>query len=261
MLLSLVIFAAPAGTGDVKMECIAAAEAAQTERLDGPLLDARRDALVCSRDECPAGIRSDCRALLAEVEGEIPSIVVRAHDGAGRERADVLVSVDGALLARGLNGRPIDVNPGSHRFRFEAPGADPVEESVFVSAGEKGRSIDVTLAMPAVPVPPPSPKAPLALRLALFGVGAAGIAAFGALSIPAHFDAESDRKTCAPRCSASEVDSLRTRLTLGDIGLGVGILGVAAGTWLTLWWPSRPSGDVQVEPLRGGLAGSYTGSF
>jgi hypothetical protein len=248
----------PARADDVKMGCIRTAEAAQTESLDGPLLDARRDALICSRDECPAGIRNDCRVLLTALEGEIPSIVVRAHDGAGQERADVLVTVDGMVLTQGLSGRPIDVNPGTHRFRFEAPGADPVEESVFISVGEKARPIDVTLTRPPVPAPPR--QAPLALRVALFGVGVAGVAAFASLSVPAHFDAENAWKTCAPHCSESEVNSIRTRLTVGDIGLGVGVLGVAAGTWLTFWWPT-PSGEVQVTPTQGGLAGSYTRTF
>jgi hypothetical protein len=250
------------GSQDVKAQCIRTAEAAQTERLDGPLLDARRDALSCARDVCPAPVRADCRGWLDALEASIPSVVVRADDGEGRPRADVRVTVDGVVVAAVLDGRPIDINPGMHRFQFEAPGATAVEQTLLVTVGEKNRPIAVKLARPVeVEAQAERPRVPLALRLSLFGVGLAGVTTFAALGIPAHFDAESDRTSCAPNCPQSEVDSLRTRLIVGDVGLAVGILGAAAGTWLTFWPPGHAVASAAIAPIPGGLAGAFTETF
>src|SRR5688500_777533 len=60
-----------------KKACIVQHEAAQTFRRSGKILEARDAALVCSRDECPAVIRTDCGDWLDEVTKAIPSLVIR----------------------------------------------------------------------------------------------------------------------------------------------------------------------------------------
>src|SRR3954469_16518472 len=66
--------------GDEKQTCVNAAESAQRQRSGGRLREARASLLVCARAACPAIVRSDCVAWLAENEASEPTVVLRAQD-------------------------------------------------------------------------------------------------------------------------------------------------------------------------------------
>ena len=76
-----------------------------------------------------------------------------AKDSTGHDLTDVHVFEDTHSLADKIDGRSLAVDPGSHAFRFERAGSDPVTVTVVVHEGEHARAIEATIA----DKPPPEP--------------------------------------------------------------------------------------------------------
>ena len=116
--------------------------------------------LSCSRPECPATVLRDCSQWMNEVVALMPTVVLGARDAQGRDVLSARVSMDGVVVANGLDGKTIEVDPGTHTFRFEAGGA-ATEQRVLIREGEKGRLVSVTLdTTGATPVTPATPATP-----------------------------------------------------------------------------------------------------
>jgi hypothetical protein len=138
---------------DAKVECIRAHEKAQTLRQSGHLGAARRALLTCVQSICPALVREDCGRWLDQMDVEQPSVVIAARDEAGNDTASVQVLVDDVVLVTRLDGKPLDVDPGLHTFRFVLPSGRAVEHEVLVRAGERARELSVTFEPPPRPAP------------------------------------------------------------------------------------------------------------
>src|SRR4051794_29874474 len=70
---------------DDRHGCAAAAERAQALRGSAKLRAALTELLACSQPRCPAIVREDCVKWVSEVQEQMPTIVVRAHDARGRD--------------------------------------------------------------------------------------------------------------------------------------------------------------------------------
>jgi len=254
-LLSLTPLAARA---DEKAQCIAASEKAQQLRDDRKLLKAREQLLLCGRDVCPGPVRKDCADMLQQVDARTPSVVVRAKGKNGEDIVDVKVSADGTMLTDKLDGRAISLDPGVHAFHFEGAGVQ-TDQSVVVAEGEQNRVVTVQLGGPAVSVgggaPPttatPSRGAPIgAFVVAGIGVLAAGVAApifyLMGLDQKSADEAPTGCKNTQPGgCSQAEIDSIRTKLIVGDVFMGVGVAAVIGGV---IWAIVHYSGGSKEAP-------------
>ncbi|HEY1695527.1 MAG TPA: hypothetical protein VGG39_25335 [Polyangiaceae bacterium] len=244
-----VVAVAPGARASEREACFSAAEVAQKVRAQGHLLDAREKLRVCAHPACPQAVRDDCTTWLAEVEAELPSIVVHARDAAGNDVADVEVLVDGAKVADRLDGLPVAVDPGAHTLQMERAGDPPVERSLVVVAGQKARVVEVQWgaapppgSTPSAPAPPEAtgPQKPSWLArvptsaLVAGGVGAAALLGTIVLWAWGRADYGSLQSSCSPRCSPSSVDGVRTKLVAGDVFLGVGVVSLGVATWLAL---------------------------
>lgn len=91
---------------------------------------------------------------------------------------------------------------------------------------------------PADTAPPPSSSGRSSLRPWAYvagGVGVAGLAAFTVFGLMSNSDYSDLQNSCHPGCPAnksSEIDNGKTYQLIANIGLGVGIVGVAAGATL-----------------------------
>ncbi len=200
------------------------------------------------------------RAQLA-LSAALPRIgSLRIHvDGAPADK--VSITVDGTSVSTALldGDRPTD--PGTHEVAASAPGCKPATMSVSVRDGGPSTvslklEQDVTAAAlgnvsSGEPVPQPTGTAPPAssdrsseggdhrgLAFVAFGVGGVGLAigtVFGvlALSTKSTLDGACTNKTC-PASSQSDIDSLKSKSTISTVGLGVGLVGAAAGAILLL---------------------------
>jgi hypothetical protein len=232
---------------DEKQACAAAAEEAEQLRIDARLLAARERLLRCSRPGCPAAVRNDCAQWMTEVVAAMPTVVLGARDARGQDVLTARVSVDRVLVSHGLDGKPLEVDPGVHTFRFESADAT-VEQVVLIREGEKSRAITATFdrgpVVPAAPSATPSPASlPSSLRpspwtWALGGIGllALGIGAYLELSVNA--DASELQKMCGHSCSHAQVDPLVLKQQVfGPIAFGVGALSLGLATYTLLAAP------------------------
>src|SRR6185312_8400136 len=124
--------------------CIAAHEEGQVLRKQGKLLEARQRLVSCANDACPAMIRGECTTLAANVEGELPSVVFATVNGKGEDVDGATVRVDGGEPLA-LDGRAVSLDPGSHRFFFEAPGGLSHESTVVLREAVRLRRISAVL--------------------------------------------------------------------------------------------------------------------
>jgi hypothetical protein len=256
--------------GDPKDVCMAAAERSQPLLRDGKLVAGREELLACSKPDCPAFVRGDCAKWLADVDSRLPSIIIRAIDANGSDVANVRVSVDGVVVAQGLDGRMMPMDPGPHTLHYEAAGYVPVEDHVVIRETEKGRELTVKFVtkVAASPGPestaaPPGPGVPV-FPLVLMGVGVVGMGVGVGFWVAGLSSRSNMESTCAPKglCTTSQVSSSQNQLRVGDVVAGVGLVAAAAG--VVLFFTSRgssspPPVDVQTTP--GGAVLSWGGAF
>jgi hypothetical protein len=245
---------------DEKQACASAAEEAEQLRIDARLVAARERLLRCSRPGCPSTVRSDCAQWMTEVAAAIPTVVLGVRDGRGQDVLGAGASIDGVPVAHGLEGKPLEVDPGVHKFRFESDGA-AVEQVVLIREGEKARAITATLdhgpvvpTAPSGPASPPSPVSSPAVSPWTWAFGGIGVVALGVgayLELSVNADAHGLESTCGHSCPQDRVDPLVLRQqVLGPVAFGIGALslGLAAYTLLA-------------TPVRGGAVAGLGGRF
>lgn len=285
------VAASSAATGaraDEKQQCLSASDQGQSLRDEGKYRRAREAFATCSRPVCPAIVQHDCVKWLADLEATSPSIVVNAKDDKGNDLTAVKVTVDGAPLATTLDGRPVLVDPGEHTFRYETDGFPPVEERIVIHAGEKSRVLTVQFGSPSAPqnaagatgassvtttgAEAPSTGSAGGIPTSAWVFAGIAVASFGAeayFGLTGLSDRSNLENTCGPShtCKQSDVDSVRTKFTIADIALGVGIIsaGLSAYFFLTRHGssesPPPQSAHVDFTPLPGGGAATLGGRF
>jgi hypothetical protein len=278
----------PARAADTKAECIAAADQGQSLRDDGKYTRAREAFGKCARETCPKVVARSCNQWLHETDEATPTVVLGAKDPAGQDLTDAQVTLDGTSFAESLDGKPVQVDPGQHVFRFTRPGSDPAEASVVLRAGEKNRVVGVTLGRtvtaesPASPPPSPGSEGePARSFLSARNVTALSMLVLGGAAIGggAYFLGQSGSQsstasslrssmpsyacTDAPTSAAcqqlsSAVDSQHRDATVGTVmvvGGGVLVAG-AVVAWIAWPKPDAPKTGLQlVTPvLRPGAA-------
>jgi hypothetical protein len=234
----------------VKNECFDRHESGQIARQQRRLRDAQGELRLCSRAACPGLVRADCVEWLEQVSRSVPSVVVTAR-AQGFDLTEVRVSVDGVQVADRLTGSALELDPGSHRFRFEAPPWPPVERTMLISEGVKERPIDVEFApAPAAVLATPAGRAqPTRFDYVVGSIGAAALATSASLGIWALVQRHDLQRTCAPFCDQADVDAIKTKLLLADVALGVA-LASAGIVWFRVALPTASAPSV-------GIAGAF----
>lgn len=287
-LVSLWSAPAPALAADpsTAQQCNAAYEKAQVLRRARKLRAARDELLTCSQSKCPGAITADCGPWLKEVETSMPSVVIVARDASGNDVPAVRVSVDGVMVAPRLTGVPIDVDPGEHVFTFEPEQGQRVDQTLLVNVGEKNRLVQVPIRpaakaaggdrpadKPSDQPPPDEGRRPGSIVPGVV-VGALGVASLGAsvgLYVSAKGQINGLRSTCAPSCSSSQVDPIKTKGIASDVTFGVGLAGLGVGALLVILEltgkpapapaPASAARAVIVAPTPGGLITGFSGQF
>lgn len=223
--------------------CIEAHRQAQIDRGQGRLKAARTGLDQCVDDECPAPVKKECAAWLEELDAAIPTVVFSVTAVGNHDVIGAKLSVDGEELPDGLNGKPVALDPGEHRFRVEARDGRTLEKTLVVRQGERDRAIAFELPPERTPPPhskrrprrvqakPREEKSPT-LGWVLVGVGGLGMASFGYFGATGYSREKDLSDDCAPRCPQDDIDGVRRNYVVADISLGVGVVALAVGTWL-----------------------------
>jgi len=244
---------------DDKGRCISASEQGQQLRDSGKYKAARDAFAECARDACPALVRRDCTRWLTDVTQLWPSVVFGAKDPSGNDVTAVTVTADGTAMTATLDGKPVQVDPGNHVFRFETKGFHAVERTVLVRAGEKSRLVvaqfgDVAATPaqnagtePATAPAQTSPPIPTGVwvfgGLAVLAFGAEAFFGISGLDQRSSLYSQPCAKTAT--CNPDDVKSVQTKFTVADIALGVGL--VSAGLSAYLYF-TRGNPNVGVKP-------------
>lgn len=273
---------------DPKADCIAAADQAQTLRDDGKYRAARDKFVSCTQTVCPAIVQTSCNKWLHDIEGAMPSLVLGAKDKTGGDLADVRVTLDGTTLTNTLDGKPIEVDPGTHTLRFSRDGDETVTQKLIVRAGEKTRVVSVTMQDAAKSAPvtitkpeeaPSTPSLYLARNVAgasLIVLGAGGIAlgvVFGLQASSSADDAAALRtKLGSPSacthgptadCTAlsDAVDAQDKKATLSLVTYIAGGALIAGGVLAFLLWPKPKSNYTETAAPTARLVPVFNGGF
>lgn len=285
---SVVLATASSARADQTQDCDAAYRQTQIARREGKLLEARRQALVCGATACPNPDKIACKPWLAEIEVSMPTVVFSAQDAFGADTFGVRLLVDGQVVVETLDGRPVPLDPGPHKVRFEKAGADAIEQDILIRQGEKERHVAVSFkrqeaAPPALgPIATstrtaesstPSEAPPLASTLPggtaipkwAWGVGGAGLAlsVVGGVFIGLAVDGQA--KINLGTCGACTAQVAQTKLYQGLAGAfgGAGILALGAGIIGIAMAPKTKAQALRLAPAitMNGAGASMRGSF
>jgi hypothetical protein len=236
-------------SADVKA-CLDASEQGQTLRDSGSYLGARQRFIACAGEQCPGEVRKACVAWLEDLDKLVPTVVFAAT-AQGRDVTDVRVSVDGSVVAERIEGKPVPLDPGEHRFRFERPGEQPIDQPLVLHAGEKERLVSARFGPERVPSPAstaapgasPPPERPALTPGAFYALGAAAVAAVvaGVALDTSGYVFLQQCKSDATCSGSHERAEVQWRFVAGDLLVGTGVA-AAIAAWLLRPIEPRSSG-------------------
>ncbi len=281
VLLAIVLSSSASLAGEpTKEECIEANETAQILRQAGKLSAARAKLAICTALSCPGPVRQDCADRAEELKTAIPTVVFDIKDASGHNLLGVNVTIDGNIVGTaGVTAIPLD--PGPHTFRFELPGAAPVDASVVLLEGETDRRVSVVIPRRGAVASPPSPltsetkeapveasAAPLQVdrsepsaaqsgagqRMAAWIIGGTGLAAMGAgvaLALVAKSSYDGASGCSGKQCNNTiDLDTSNAAMRTGNVATVVFVAGAVATTAGAILWLTAPraSANEAVHP-------------
>jgi hypothetical protein len=240
-----------------------------------------RIALADAQSTGAADVVSEATEAIAKLEPRIPLLTI--HKGEGAQTATI--SVDGKTLGDPAIGKPMPFDPGTRTVIAQAPGYSPFRQEVRLGEGEKV-SIDVAMkrrsggAVAAGTTTPPPSKEPApserssdatsmtldpesgsnTLAWVATGVGVAGLGASGYFFYQRN-KAISDldeicggNRNACPSSLQKIYDDGKRDTMIGNIALGVGVVGVTTGVILFLASSGSGAEQQPTQPDQPGLA-------
>jgi hypothetical protein len=267
LIVALALFAALLTSRSARADakaCISAHEQGQVAKNHDSLLEARARFEECATDACPAPIARECAAFLSELAAQIPTVVFQLKHDPG-DAIDARVLVDGREIPGAIGGSAAEVDPGRHRFRFEAKDGRTHEVVMDIARAARdqivigdfrrdaGGDADGPAPNPGTPAPLPLPDAPeddsgpsYLGPIVMFAVAGAGLVSFLGLAASGKVE-ENKLDDCKPRCQEEDVQRMRNRYLGADISLGIAGASLAAAVvWLLVARSEEP--DSAAEP-------------
>lgn len=233
----------PSAAADSVNECIAAHAGGQVLRNQGRLVAAKARFAECQVESCPALVRDECAALGQSVDQALPSAVFGALDEQGKPTSDAALSIDGLPALTRLDGRPIPLDPGAHRVRFQRANGEVRDLTLVLVESEHERRV-----LADFRPPPDSANADgehangrgtrRALVWASAGTAALALGSFTYFALSGRA-IQSDLERCKPSCqNRDDLDSMHARYLVADVSLGVALLSLGVGA---LVWAKNPA--------------------
>lgn len=222
-----------------------------------------------------AATRNAAAADLALLEPKVGKIIVAVDN----PPPGLTVTIDGIPLPEGKFGVPVATAIGEIVVRLRAPDYPDVERRVQIRGGQPTTVALASNTAPAVnkatPQQAPSPPSEPATTgggtriggFVVLGLGAAGLATFAGAGVAADKRYDDIKKACGnARCTDpsfnDKIAGGRTLDIVANVGLGVGIAGIAAGTLMVVLGGPKaapPPVSAWISPGSGGIVAR--GSF
>lgn len=197
-----------------------------------------------------AETRDAAAAELAPLEAKIGKIMITVVNATPSTR----VLVNNAEISQDKLGAPVTVMPGSIEVVAEGLGAQKITRTEDVKGGEtKAVVLTAEVAKPPPTTTNPTPTTPDNMTgggvrkagFAVLGVGVVGMGLFAVGGIQGNAKFATLEKECGgTRCTdpkyADVVDSGKTMDLLANVGLGIGIAGIVAGTVMVIVGGPKP---------------------
>jgi hypothetical protein len=94
----------------------------------------------------------------------------------------------------------------------------------------------------------------------LGGVGLAAMGVFAYFGATGLSDSNTLHTTCSPGCTDAQVQPVRTKLIVADVGLGVGVLSFAAAIWIGVRGLTRSRRAQRAAPWEVAVVPSTSGA-
>ncbi len=216
----------------------------------GKLLEAlggyRFAAHEAAQDAKAAETLTEARKGIKEVETRIPKLVIER--GIGAEAASV--TLDGVSLGDSSIGKGVPVNPGVHTIKFTVPDGNTSQRVVRIKEGDTKRvtltvSLDKAQTNTSAPVVTSTESSSSVLPWVAMGVGGASLVSSGVLYFM-RADTLSDHddqcvNNVCPTSLKDTGDKGKTYAMLGNVTLGIGLIGLGVGTVMLLTDGDTPS--------------------
>ena len=185
----------------------------------------------------------------------------------GTPRPDARISVSGNDVPQGDWLTPIPVNPGDVSIVYSAGGGAPPEtQTVTIAASERkeaafGRVTSATASVTASTTNASSQRSKLNVATyTAAGVGVVGLGVFTVAGLMTRSAYNALQTECAGPCPSSrqsDIDAGRHKQIIANVGLGVGLAGVATSAVLFVLGPKSAATTSAVEHLEFGT--NYVG--
>jgi hypothetical protein len=202
-------------------------------------------------------VRDDCAQRLAEVDASMPSVVFDVKDARGNVVTNARVQLDGQPFVDHVDATARPVDPGTHRFTFDAADGARGEQTIVLHEKEKNAQLAVVLSAPAtVAVAAPAANdwtTQKTIGVGLGGVGVVGLVVgsiFGAMALSdaSALKSQAGCPSSCPPSAQSKIDGLHGAQWGSDIALGIGVVGLVVGT--ALFFTAHPSEAAPATSLR-----------
>ena len=224
----------------------------------GSLLEAlggyRLAAHEAAQDPKSAETLSEAEAGIAEVEAKIPKLVIEL--GAGAEAATV--TLDGVALGDASIGKEVPVNPGAHTIRYTLPDGKTEQRVVRLQEGDS-KKVTLSGAVADAADPVPEDKTPdkvsqgdsSVLPWVAIGVGGASLLTSGVFYMMRSSTIKDHDDQCVDNVCPSSLEDTgskgKTYGTVGNITLGVGLIGLGVGTVMLLMDDGQSGAGVEAS--------------
>jgi hypothetical protein len=190
---------------------------------------------------------------------------------------DTTLEIAGHEVPRAQWNTPVLVDAGQVDVVTKSGGKEASRKSVRIALGDKA-AVAIDAQPASAPEPSendalsksdttPQPEAPQSSKTSLRtyayvagGIGVAGLATFAILGSMSSSKFDDLQGVCKPTCPASKADEIssgRTQQTIANVGLGLGLAGVAAGA--TLFFLGAPASAAPASSTGFVVAPGYVG--
>jgi hypothetical protein len=189
--------------------------------------------------------RDAARKEIAELEPKVArvTVVLSFTDAGDAEAAELSVTINNTPRELALLSTPFAVASGQVAVQAKGAGILPASETITISIGELN-NVSLAIELEKVESPEePDDDGLSGVQLAGIGVMALGVGGFVMMGVTGamaqskldELDSDCGGQRCTDAAAADTVDEGETLALLSNVGLGVGIAGVVAGTAMLLF--------------------------
>lgn len=259
MLVAFVLWPSVASAEQItKQMCVDSHLKAQSQKLEGHLVESLQNLRTCANKACPAIVQRDCVQWLEEIQREVPTVIFDASDGTGPLK-EVRVTQDGHVLAASIDGAALEIDPGTYDFVFEAADGRRRRIKVLIRQGDHNRSVAVDFSESHDQDDAWIVRVPPAARVS-GGVALVATALGAALGASALISQANALDRCAPACDEGVSESIETRAAIADVAGGVALI-AGVLTAVSVVRASRPGHTRSSARVAAVLGASHESAF